>query len=104
MARSARRSRGFVCVPTAQVRPVVTGTAQVGQTLTGTAGTYNFGTVQSRRWLRGSTPISGATALNYVAQAGDVGSPLVLEELVASGRNPANTIRVTSLPTAAVIA
>lgn len=55
--------------------PIVTGSAVQGQTLAASAGTWaNTPTSYAYRWLRGATPIAGATASTYVLQAGDVGS------------------------------
>lgn len=59
----------------------LTGTAQAGQTLTG-GYTYSDaeGSAEASstyRWLRGETPISGATARTYDATEADVGGTLV---------------------------
>ncbi|EJL21900.1 hypothetical protein [Novosphingobium sp. AP12] len=104
MARSARRSRGFVCVPRFTARPTITGTAQVGQTLTGASGTIADGSDTSRRWLRNGVAIAAATATTYVVQAADVGATLTYEVTATGTRNSANTARGVSLPTAAAIA
>ncbi|MBB4857193.1 hypothetical protein HNO88_000500 [Novosphingobium chloroacetimidivorans] len=104
MARSARRSRGYVCVPRFTVQPAITGTAQVGQTLTGVSGTIGDGTVTARQWLRNGAAISGATAATYVVQAGDVGAVLTYEVTAASTFNTANTAKATSAATTTVIA
>ena len=61
--------------------PVVSGSAQVGQTLTGTTGTWTYQTTPtySFQWQRcdvnGNTcsAIVGATATTYVVQAADSG-------------------------------
>ena len=104
MARSARRSRGYVCVPKFTLRPSITGTAQVGQTLTGASGTIADGSAASRRWLRSGVAISGATAGTYVVQTADIGAALTYEVTATGTLNSANTARGVSLPTAAVIA
>lgn len=104
MARSARRSRGFMCAPAFTVKPAITGTAQVGQTLTGASGTVRNGTVTVRRWLRNGVAISGATAATYVVQAGDVGAKITYEVTATNGLNSVNTVKGLSAETATVIA
>lgn len=104
MGRSARRSRGFMCAPAFTVKPSITGTAQVGQTLTGASGTIRNGTVSARRWLRNGAAISGATAATYVVQAGDVGAKITYEVTATNALNTANTIKSVSAETATVIA
>lgn len=104
MARSARRSRGYVCVPKFTSRPSITGTAQVGQTLTGASGTIVDGTASARRWLRNGVPIAGATAATYLVQAADVGTSITYEVTAAGTLNPVNRMASTSVPTATVIA
>lgn len=104
MARSARRSRGFMCAPAFTVAPSITGTAQVGQTLTGASGTVRNGGVSARRWLRGGVAIAGATAATYVVQAGDVGAKITYEVTAANSLNSANTVTAVSTETATVIA
>ena len=76
MARSARRSRGFMCAPAFTVAPSITGTAQVGQTLTGASGTVRNGSVSARRWLRGGVANAGATPPPDFFEAGDVGAQI----------------------------
>lgn len=55
--------------------PTVAGTNTVGQTLTGTNGTFTgSGTITiTRLWSRNGAPISGATGATYVLQAADSG-------------------------------
>ena len=104
MARSARRSRGFVCVPTFTVAPSITGTAQNGQTLTGVSGTVIHGTITGNRWLRDGVAISGQTGGTYVQGAADVGHKITFEQTAANDLVPANTKAAVSAPTATVIA
>lgn len=59
--------------PAFTTQPSISGTPQVGQTLTGTDGTGTNYTTYSRQWLRGSTAISGATGSNYTLTADDIG-------------------------------
>jgi hypothetical protein len=104
MARSARRSRGYVCVPTFTAKPSITGTAQVGETLTGASGTVVNGSVTSRRWLRDGAAITGATATTYDVQEADVGAKLAYEVTATATRVPANTAKAVSTESATVIA
>jgi hypothetical protein len=104
MARSARRSRGYVCVPRFTAQPAITGTAQVGQTLTGASGTIAGGAVSARRWLRGGVAIVGATGATYVLQVADVGATITHEVTATGALNAVNTAKATSAATAAVIA
>ena len=104
MARSARRSRGFVCVPTFTVAPSITGTAKNGQTLTGVSGTVIHGTITGNRWLRDGVAISGATGATYAQVSADIGHAITFEQTAANDLVPANTHAATSAPTSTVIA
>lgn len=89
--------------PTNSVLPAITGTAQVGQTLTSTTGTW-AGTPTptfARQWEANGAVISGATAATYVPVAGDVGK---LITVVVTATNPAGVVSKQSAATAAVIA
>ena len=57
--------------------PVISGTAQVGQTLTAST---DFGTPAgvTYQWYRGATAIPGATSSNYIPVAADVGFVLAV--------------------------
>lgn len=89
--------------PVNSVLPVISGTAQVGQTLTTTNGTWsNSPTSYTRQWKANGVAISGATGTTYVVQAGDVGKTItVTVNAVKVGTTPT---AVTSAATAAVIA
>ena len=55
--------------------PAVTGTGTVGQTLTCTNGNWTYvPTTYTYQWMRGATPIAGATASTYVLVAADSGT------------------------------
>jgi hypothetical protein len=60
--------------------PTVSGTNTVGQTLTGTNGTFEANTTATvtitRQWTRNGSPISGATAATYVLAAPDGGKTI----------------------------
>ena len=58
-------------------QPTVKGTAQVGEALQASAGTWGPGKVSlSYQWYRGASAISGATAERYDVQVADAGSNL----------------------------
>lgn len=104
MARSARRSRGFMCVPEFTVGPSITGTAQVGQELTGASGTISRGTVASRQWLRDGVDIDGATGATYVVQEADVGAVITFAVTAVGNLLATNTTVAVSAATEAVSA
>jgi len=87
--------------------PVVSGSAQVGQTLTGTTGTWTYQTTPtySFQWQRcdvnGNTcsAIVGATATTYVVQAADSGSTL---RALVTAQNADGTTSASSAQTAVV--
>lgn len=105
---AAARAAGFnpappagQAVPTNSVIPTITGTPTQGQTLTAGNGTW-AGTPSptlTRQWLRGTTPIGGATGATYVVQVGDVGSVIRLR---VTGTNSWGVLAVNSNPTATV--
>lgn len=89
--------------PVNTVAPAITGTAQVGQTLTASNGTWT-GTpapTYTKQWYADGVAIAGATAGTYVPVAGDVGK--VITAAVAA-KNVAGTVTVVTAGTAAVIA
>jgi len=91
-----------VNTPFNTVRPTITGTAQVGQTLTSTTGTWKgTGNSYGRRWTADNVTIPGATGVTYVPVVGDVGKVI---RVVVSATNASGTADSTSNPTAAVIA
>ena len=64
---------------TPTVAPTITGTAQVGSTLTATAGSWSGGpTGYAYQWLADGTTISGATAATYAPTAAVVGKRLTV--------------------------
>lgn len=89
--------------PVNTVAPSITGTAQVGQTLTGATGTWT-GTpapTLTRQWLANDVAIVGATGATYVPVVGDVGKTIKLR---VTGTNTSGSAQATSAATAAVIA
>jgi hypothetical protein len=53
--------------------PVISGTAQIGNTLNAMAGTWDSGVSLRYQWLRNGAPISGASSNLYILTANDVG-------------------------------
>lgn len=101
MARSARRSRGYVSVATFTTKPSITGTPTNGQTLTGASGTIANGTVTSRQWRRDGAAISGATAATYTLQAADIGHVITFA-VTATNALTSSTTTAVSAPTATI--
>lgn len=86
----------------------ITGTAQVGVQLTGG---YTYTDAESNpqgtstfRWLRGATPIAGATATTYTPVVADVGSALKFCVAPVASAGTATGSEVCSTATAAVTA
>lgn len=97
-------------VPVNTVVPTVSGSTVVGSTLTGTNGTWsNSPTGYAYQWLRGSTPISGATSITYIAASADIGSTLALRVTASNAGGPgaaatsSNTAAVTAAPVPAPV-
>lgn len=80
--------------------PTVTGTAQVGQTLTAVPGTWDAGVVKGYQWTVDGADVSGATATTYVPVAGDVGKKITVR--VTGTRPGYTTVSRTSALTASV--
>ncbi|MGC3984827.1 MAG: hypothetical protein QM777_08915 [Pseudorhodoferax sp.] len=83
--------------------PTISGTAQVGQTLTSTIGTWTGSPTPtySRQWLRNGAAIAGATAASYVPTTDDIGAAISLR---VTATNSEGSASATSASTAAVIA
>lgn len=89
-------------VPTNSVAPAISGTAQVGQTLTVSAGTWAGGGITyTRQWRRGATNIAGATGTTYVPQVADIGAAITCR---VTATNNAGSLTVTTAATSNVIA
>lgn len=89
--------------PANTVAPVISGTAQVGQTLTATNGTWT-GTptiVFTYQWRRDGADIPGATASTYSLVTGDLGTNIVAR---VTGTNGTGTAAVVSNGLGSVIA
>ena len=93
----------LAAIPVNTVVPTITGTAQVGQTLTATNGTWTNGTTSfTYQWNRAGTPIGGATASTYVPVAGDIGNTLTVS--VVARNSGGSSTPATSAATSAVTA
>jgi hypothetical protein len=100
----AQRLRSFACTPVFTAAPMISGVAQVGQTLTSDSGTIRNGSVTGRQWKRGGADIAGATGATYVCQAADVDSVITVEVTATNQLNTRNAVAATTAPTAAVVA
>ncbi len=89
--------------PFNSVKPAITGTAQVGQVLTSTPGTWSgpgpF--TYTRRWMANGATISGAAAATYTPVSGDIGKKISVE---VRASNAFGAAFATSTETSAVIA
>jgi chitodextrinase len=92
--------------PSNTALPAVSGTAQVGQTLTATPGTWSGNpTTFAYQWQRcdaagaSCASIAGATSQTYVPVDSDAGSTL---RVAVTARTPLGTATATSAPTAVV--
>lgn len=101
-AGARRRAAHAATIPRNTVAPAVTGTAQVGQTLTTTNGTWaGNAATYTRQWQRDGVNISGATATTYVPVEADIGSAI---RAVVTATNSTGAVTANSNSTAAVIA
>lgn len=88
--------------PRNTVLPAITGTAQVGQTLTSTTGTWTgAGITYTRQWTANNVNIAGATAATYVPIVGQIGQVIRVR---VTATNASGAVVAISNPTAAVIA
>lgn len=84
-------SSGAILAPTLVSAPVISGTPQVGQTLSATAGVWlNSPTAFARQWRRNGTPISGAIDSTYVPVTADIGATLTISVLASNAAGPAD--------------
>lgn len=89
-------------LPTNSAVPTISGTAQVGATLTAANGTWlPAGLTFTRQWYAAGVAIPGATATTYVPVVGDVGKVISVR---VTGSNVSGSLTKTSANTAAVIA
>jgi len=102
-ASSASNSITTFATPVNSVAPVVSGTANFGQTLSCTTGIWT-GTATityAYQWQRNGSNISGETSSTYTLVAADVGNPILC---VVTGTNSYGSSSANSNSTAAVSA
>jgi hypothetical protein len=89
--------------PSNTAAPTVSGTAQVGQTLTASSGSWSGSTpiTYTYQWQREGTDIAGATGSTYKPVVADVEHTL---DVLVTAHNSAGTKSVASGPTATVTA
>jgi hypothetical protein len=87
--------------PVNTVLPAITGTAQVGETLTATPGTWTGRETPSLsyQWNVDGSPVPGANALTYQPVAADEGDTITV---TVTGTNWAGAASATSAATSAV--
>lgn len=76
--------------PSWSVNPSISGSAVVGQTLTGSDGTISNGTVSARAWLRNGSAISGATGGTYLLVGADEGANIAYRVTATGAGGSAN--------------
>ncbi len=80
--------------------PTITGTPQVGQSLTGVPGTWDDGVDLTYQWTADGTDIPSATTSAYTPVAGDVGKVITVK--VTGTKTGYATVTRESAPTAVV--
>ncbi|HEY3339329.1 MAG TPA: M12 family metallo-peptidase [Propionicimonas sp.] len=80
--------------------PVISGSPQVGSTLTVVEGTWSTGARFSYQWAVGGSDVGGATARTFVPRPSDLGSPVVVK--VTGAKDGYLSVTRTSAATAAV--
>jgi hypothetical protein len=94
-----------VPVPVNSVLPAITGTVQVGQTLSGSDGTWtNSPTGYAYQWLSNGTPIGGATANTFLLTGTQLGEVITFQVTAsnAGGIGSPATSTATSAVAAAI--
>lgn len=89
-----------VAAPTNSTIPTISGTAQVGQTLTASQGTWTGSpTSYAYHWNRSGSAIAGATSATYAPVSGDIGATLTC---TVTATNAGGSAGATSAATAVV--
>lgn len=86
---------GLTSPPVNDALPAITGTPRVGQSLSGSTGTWTGSPAPTyaRQWLRNGTAISGATGASYTLVSADAGANITLR---VTATNPAGSATATS--------
>jgi predicted secreted protein len=87
--------------PANVVLPAISGTVQVGQTLTAYQGDWTGAPAFTFQWKKSGANISGATGQAYVPVVGDIGAPL---SVAVTGTNTTGAVTATSANTVNVAA
>jgi hypothetical protein len=87
--------------PDNTVAPAITGTARVGQVLTGSTGTWSGTPTFARQWRANGAAIPGATGATYTLVTDDLGKVITL---AVTATEDGKSWTVVSAPTAAVLA
>jgi hypothetical protein len=100
-ATSVATSAVLPAVPVNSSVPVITGTAQVGDTLSGSDGTWaNTPTSYAYEWLANGTPIGGATANTFLLTSAQLGDTITFT--VTASNSGGSGSPATSSATSAV--
>ncbi|MHB1837303.1 MAG: hypothetical protein ACYCXW_20340 [Solirubrobacteraceae bacterium] len=88
----------YAAAPISTAGPAISGTAQAGDTLTCSPGTWTGGPAFAYSWSRDGTPLVGATASTYEIQKLDEGSTLtctVTASNAAGAASPLTSVAIT---------
>jgi hypothetical protein len=100
-AARSRAAHAAVNGPVNSVLPAITGTKQVGQTLTCSTGTWSKSPTLAYQWRRDGSAIAGATTATRLLAAGDAGA--LMSCTVTATKNGVS-VDATSAPTTAIAA
>ena len=101
-ATSTATSAVIAIIPVNTVLPSTTGTAQVGQTLSGSNGTWTHSpTGYSYRWLANAVAIGGATANTFLLTTSQIGAVITFE--VTATNSGGSSAPAVSTGTSAVL-
>jgi hypothetical protein len=98
-AARSRAALAAVSGPVNSVLPAITGTKQVGATLTCSTGTWSHSPSFAYQWRRNGSAIAGATASTRVLTAGDQGA---LMSCTVTATAAGVTVDATSAQTTAI--
>ena len=90
-----------VAPPVNTVAPAITGTAEQGQTLTASTGTWSGTPTYAYQWKRGGGNIGGATASTYVLTGTDAGATITV---TVTATNAGGSTSATSSSAVVVVA